>query len=439
MKVSGLGPLPDGGTAVVIGGGPGGTATAIALKQGAQAMGRDARVVLVEGKRFAGEQHYNQCAGVLSPPISELVEQELRISFPKHLSRGEITGYVLHTARRQIVLDGEAEPSTALRRVQFDAYMLDAARKRDVEVIPARATGVEFHAERVIVYTENLPLEADVVVGAFGLDEGMAARFARAVDYRSPPVLNTLVTKYHPGQAAMEAFGPRIHAFLPSTPHIEFGAITPKGNHLTINIGGVGVDAEQMEAFLNLPEVQGALPDLENAGRFDSKDLTYFGGRFPRGQARNYAGDRFVMVGDAAGLVRAFKGKGVTSAIQTGVRAAQVILHEGISASAFKAYFAANRDITDDISYGQAMRRFTILSSRVGLMDIAIAAAEGDAKLRRALFDAVSAHRSYRDVARLAFSPRSFLVVATTPLRRLRPKRDIVPPDRLSDTIQKEA
>jgi flavin-dependent dehydrogenase len=61
------------------------------------------------------------------------------------------------------------------------------------------------------------------------------------------------------------------------------------------------------------------------------------------------------MVGDAAGLVRAFKGKGVTSAIQTGVRAAETILHHGISAAAFQSYRAANRDILADLPYGRAM------------------------------------------------------------------------------------
>ncbi|MBE3142929.1 MAG: hypothetical protein IMZ61_03280, partial [Planctomycetes bacterium] len=133
-----LGPLPDGGTAVVIGGGPGGTATAIALKQGAQTLGRNIHVVIVEGKQFSGEQHHNQCAGVLSSPIADLLENELGIPFPHHLSQRTITGYVLHTPRRQVILDGEAEPSSALRRVQFDAYMLEAARERGVEIAQTR-------------------------------------------------------------------------------------------------------------------------------------------------------------------------------------------------------------------------------------------------------------------------------------------------------------
>jgi flavin-dependent dehydrogenase len=404
---SGLGPLPDGARAVIIGGGPSGAATAIALVQGAQTLGRQVRVTLVEGKQFAGEQHHNQCVGVLSPPIVELLEHDLAVPFPHQLSRTAITGYVLHTSRREIVLDGAAEPSVALRRVQFDAYMLEAARARGVDVLPARATGIELHADRVVIYTESVPVEAEVVVGAFGLDEGTAALFEHAVGYRSPPVLSSVVAKYHPGEAGMADFGHRIHAFLPITRRIEFGAITPKGNHLTINIAGADVDADLMVDFLAFREVRRALPCFENAGRFDANDLRFFKGRFPRGLARNFAGDRFVMVGDATGLVRAFKGKGVTSAIQTGLRAAQVILQEGISAHALQRYRAANRDIIDDLPYGRAMRHLTILASRFGLMDAILRAAETDSSLRHALFNAVSAHRPYRDVIHEGFSTAS--------------------------------
>lgn len=413
MNETGMGPLQDGGTAVVIGGGPGGTAAALALKQGAQALGRQIQVVIIEEKHFAGEQHYNQCAGVLSPPIATMMEQELSVPFPHHLTQCMINGYVLHTAKRQITLDGEAEPSIALRRIQFDAYMLDVTRQRGVEVQAARATDIEFHADKVIVYTNSGSLKADVVVGAFGLDEGAAAIFRRAVSYRQPAALSSVVTKYHPGDAGIKEFGQRIHAFLPPDPEIEFGAVTPKGNHLTINIAGAAVDARLMEAFLATPDVRKTLPYLENAGRFSTKDLRYFKGRFPRGLAHNFAGDRFVMVGDAAGLVRAFKGKGVTSAIQTGIRAAQVILNDGISEWAFQKYRALNADIIGDLPYGQVMRHLTILGARLGLMDVVLLAAEQDEHLRRALFDAVSAHRPYREVVRDALSPAAMHKMVT--------------------------
>ncbi len=400
QKGSGLGPLQGDSCAVVIGGGPAGAATAISLKMGARALGRDIHVVIVEEKLFEGQQHYNQCVGVLSPPIVELIERDLKVPFPHHLSRNAITGYVLHTARRQIVLDGAAEPSIALRRVQFDAYLLDEARQRDIEVVNARVTGLEFHPDRVVIYTDSVPLEADVVIGAFGLDEGTAMLFQHAVGYHPPPSLSSVVTKFHPGDKGMLDFGERIHAFLPPWQRIEFGALTPKGNHVAINIAGQNIDADLMTRFLAAPFVTSALPALQNAQVSNVNDLRFFKGQFPRGLARKFSGDRYVMVGDAAGLVRAFKGKGITSAVQTGIRAARVILQAGVSERAFGVYHVDNRDIIADLPYGQMMRHLTLFLARSGWMDAILRAAEGDAGLRHALFDSVSAHRPFQDVVR---------------------------------------
>jgi flavin-dependent dehydrogenase len=225
--------------------------------------------------------------------------------------------------------------------------------------------------------------------------------------------MSSVVTKYHPGEEGMRRFGARVHAFLPAMPRIEFGAITPKGNHLTINIAGATVDTRLMDHFLAEPYVRNVLPCLENAGRFDDKDMRYFKGRFPCGLARNFTGDRFVLVGDAAGLVRAFKGKGVTSAIMTGLRAANTILYQGISASAFQSYRVANRDIIQDLTYGQLMRRFTILASSFGFMNLILKAAEQDAGLRYALFNAVSARGPYSEVIRQALSSASIKAILT--------------------------
>ena len=417
---TGLGPLADGGRVVIIGGGPGGVASAIALKEGARALGKNVKVTIVEGKLFAKEQHHNQCVGVVSPPIDELMERGLGVPFPHHLTGCNIYGYVLHSNQQEIVLDGEEKPSISLRRIQFDAYMLDAAVQHGVELFNARATDLEFHDDRVVIYTENIPLEADVVIGAFGMDEGTGKLFQRAVGYQPPPALSSIVTKYHPGEEGMAHFGNRIHAFLPRGIRIEFGGITPKGNHLTINIAGIAVDVDSMNAFIASPEVQRVLPCFENARKSNPKDLSYFKGRFPCGLARRYAGDRYVILGDAAGLVRAFKGKGVTSAIRTGMRASEVILRHGISEWAFQEYHSANQDITRDLPFGKAMRILTVTASRLGLMGVVIRAAKNEPGLQRALFDAVSAHHPYTQVVRdsLSFHAlRSMLVALTAPQR----------------------
>jgi flavin-dependent dehydrogenase len=299
--------------------------------------------------------------------------------------------------------------------------MLDAAAACGIRVVPARAVDIEFHAGSVLVYTENAPLEGDVVVGAFGLDAGSAAMFAQATDYRAPQSLSSVVTKYHPGPDGMAAFGAYIHAFLPANPAIEFGAVTPKANHLTINIAGPEADASLMEEFLRQPPVQAVLPNLDRARQYDRNDLRFFKGRFPCSLARGYYGDRFVMVGDAAGLVRAFKGKGVTSAVQTGIRAAHTILEAGISRRAFDDHYRrANADILRDLPYGQGMRRLTLLMARFGLFAPVLRGARRSPDLRTALFDAVSAHAPYSEVLAHTLRPAPALAV----LRGLLPWAD---------------
>ena len=407
-----LGPLREGGHVVIIGGGPGGAACALALSRLTNQMGKHLKITILEGKQFAGEHHYNQCVGVLSLPLPSLLEDQLGVPFPYHLSQGEIQGYILHTDKEQIKVTGDEKASIALRRVQFDAYMLEMVKQRGITIIPARAVDLEFHSENVLVYTESKPQECDVVVGAFGMDEGSAALFARHTVYRPPQALSSVVTKYHPDSKRMAAFGPYIHAFLPSHPRIEFGAITPKSNHLTINIAGRSVDVTLMQDFMNQLAVRTVLPNLMHAGQYSQNDLRFFKGRFPFSLAQHYYGDRYVMIGDAAGLVRAFKGKGVTSAVLTGIRAAETILKAGFTRQAFHNHYRlANQDITLDLPYGRGMRLLTILLSRYGLLDPVLNAARQDPNLQSALFDAISAHATYRQILIRTLHPNSILAI----------------------------
>lgn len=419
--MSNLGPITDGARVVIIGGGPAGVACGLTCLRLAQARGLSIAVTIVEGKEFDQERHHNQCLGVLSPPLPTLLEQDLGLRFPWQLSRGQIREYVLHSGHEQLSLCGEHFPSVALRRVQFDGFMLQAARERGVQVLPARAVDLEFHAQGVVVYTDNAPVEGDVVVGAFGLDDGSAQMFERHTRYRRPAFMDTLVTKYHPGEEAMARFGPRIHAFLPAHPRIEFAAITPKGNHLSIVLAGRRIDARLMRSFLALPEMLAELPDLERAGQQDPNDLRFFKGRFPRGLARAYFGDRYVMVGDAAGLVRAFKGKGVTTAVLTGIRAAETMLQAGIAGRAFQVHYRqANQEIIRDLPYGRLIRRLAIGLAQSGLLDRILRAARQEPRLQTALFDAVSGRTTYREVLRnsLALSSVAALFRAVMLRRR---------------------
>jgi len=415
-----LGPLRHGGRVIIIGGGPAGVSCALALRNKAAQLGRDVNITILENKVFAGERHYNQCVGVLSPPIASLVEKELDLPFPLHLKRESIQGYILHTAREQITLDETGEPSLALRRILFDAYMLESAKQCGINVLQTRAVELEFFEDHVVVYTDSKLVEGDVVVGAWGTDYGCASFFNRMTGYRPPKTLHAIVTKYHPGDDGMADFGSYIHAFLPRHPRIEFGAVTPKGNHLNINIAGKTVNSHLMNEFLAMPKVRKILPNFELAGTRDPEDLQFFKGQFPCSLARKYFGDRYVIIGDAAGLLRPFKGKGVTSAVLTGIRAAETILLHGISEASFLDHFqAANQDIIHDSPYGNLMRSMTILMARLRLLDPVIRVARRNTYLREALFDAVSAHDSYQHVLMKVFKPQSFIAILVEMLRSL--------------------
>jgi len=197
--VEGMGPLRDGGHVVIIGGGPGGAACAIVLRRLAQSLGRDIRVTVYEGKTFAGERHYNQCVGVVSPPIVQILENDLGVPYPWHLVQRLITGYVLHGEKRSLLLtDASDEPSYAMRRVTFDAYLLEQAEAAGAQVVHTRVTDLEIDRDGVIIYSESDNRRADVLVGAFGLDPGTATAMARATAYRPPKFLDSIVTKIHP-------------------------------------------------------------------------------------------------------------------------------------------------------------------------------------------------------------------------------------------------
>ncbi len=384
----------------IIGGGPGGTCTALALVRMAKERGKTIEVTLFEPKDFGA--HYNQCAGVLSPPIQGVLRHELDIILPPTMLQRKIAGYVLYGENEILDMpaqdDGEA--TYAVRRVQFDRFLLDAAEKAGVQVERSRVYDIEFSAQDVILYSDGGSWKADAVVGAFGLDRTVGEALARRTAYRMPPFLETVVTKIHPAglERVPVLLDDRIHAFLPKLAAIEFGALIPKGNHITIIIAGHRVGVPDMEAFLDLPMVRRLLPN-------DRAIEHYFKGAFPVGPAGGPFGNRYVTIGDAAGLVRPFKGKGITSAALTGIRAARTIMNLGVSGEAFRHYYAECADITRDLWYGRAIRHLARLASKSLGLDPILQQAERDPVLRRALYLCVSAQDTYRNIIRASLRP----------------------------------
>ena len=413
--------LGDGSTVVIIGGGPGGSACAIKLLQGAGERGLDLRVLVFEGKDFT--VHANQCVGVLSPPVEEVLARDLGVQLPRSLIKRQIFGYRLHGRRENIFLTGHgataATPGSmratyAVERADFDRFLLDRARSLGAQVVDARVTGVEFIKTRdgldeVRVYSESRYERADCVVGAFGLDEGMLSVFEEvtgrrgARGYRRPRKwLRSFLTSVRtPPGFQGQKLGHIVHAFLlpPAVPRIEFGAVTPKGDHVLVNVAGEHVTSRDLDRFLRLSEVRALLP------AFDERALNYHEGRFPSSPARGAYGHRYALVGDATGWLRPFKGKGINTAVLTGVRAAEAMLAHGVSRAAFSEYRKACADMLGDYVYGVWVRRLMLAGARA-FLDPLIDVGKTDPTMYDALFDSVSGHASYRDIIRRSLKAR---------------------------------
>ncbi|ODS34782.1 MAG: putative geranylgeranyl reductase [Candidatus Scalindua rubra] len=395
LAKKGLGPLEDGQTVVIIGGGPAGTSCAITLSRLAKRRNIDLNIVLYEGKDFGKSEQFNPCVGVLSPPIEEILEKDLGIPFPHDLVLEEIPAYYLHSDDEDIKLEGDGEVSLAVRRIYFDNYLIHKAKDAGVNVLHSRVTNTDIEPSGVMVYSENDNRRADVVVGAFGLDEGACKMFETTTRYRTAQYLSTILTKFYPEKEEMEKFGNSIHAFLPSLRGIEFGAITPKIDHLDINIAGSKVNWRWMDNFLLLPQVNKVLPPNFAMQRHE---LSYSRWQFPTSPAKNLFGDRYVTVGDAAGIIRAFKGKGVNTACITGIRAAEVMMDVGISREAFKDYYDSFSEITGDLPYGKTVRRLATFSAHYGLFSPMVKLAKEDKTFRIALFDSVAGSKMFKRI-----------------------------------------
>ncbi len=370
-------------------------AAALTLREAARTSGTNVTVFLFESKRFG--EHLNQCLGVLSPPLLSILSRDFGIELPRGLIQREISGYVLTCPTNEVILDceSEAELSHAVRRVQFDAFLLETARERGVNLVASRVTDIEVSSDSVMVYSDSGNWKVDAVVGAFGLDRAAAGVFSKRTAYRPPEPIETVVTKVHPAglDRVNDLLSDRIYVYLPAIPRIEFGALIPKGNHISVVVAGKDVKSVDMDAFLALPEVAEMLPPGCSAEG-------YYKGSFPLGLASGIYGDRYVVVGDAAGLVRPFKGKGINTALLTGRLAALTMLDKGVSSRAFRSFYDGCAEFKSDVLYGRFMRFLAVYTSNHLSMDRVIALAKRRPDVKQALFDCVSGSRPFKDIVK---------------------------------------
>jgi hypothetical protein len=192
-----------------------------------------------------------------------------------------------------------------------------------------------------------------------------------------------------------------MHVFLLNIPRLEFAALIPKGDYVTVCMLGEDIDKALINDFLSDPVVKNCLPPDWLPDQVECQCLPRMN---VRGVARPFA-DRIVFIGDC-GMNRLNK-DGIGGAYRTAKAAATTSLLHGISAEDFKAHFLPTcHSIGSDNRIGELVftvvrqiqkRRFT----RRAILRMAKKeqqAQGGNLRLSTVLWDTFTGSAPYREI-----------------------------------------
>jgi len=420
--------LENGSRVAVIGGGPAGCFFSYFLLRLAHLVDLEIEVDIFEPRHFThcGPAGCNHCGGIVSESLVQLLATE-GINLPPEVLRNGIDSYELHMdvgavrietplheSRIAAVYRGngprEAEP---LRLAGFDRFLQELAEESGARVIRQLVTHLDIEPRRARVTTaDGVPRDYDLAAVAAGINTGFLTQERNTgLDSPGPDARTTFIAEFRLGAAAVAShFGTSMHVFLLDLPRLEFAALIPKGEFVTMCMLGRDIDAELVERFLDHPVVRGCFP-----GAGVPEPVCHCLPRINVLRNPRLYGDRFVMVGDC-GVARLYK-DGIGSAYRTAKAAAATAVLHGVAREDFARFFAPTcRAIDHDNSIGRLVFFVTHLFqrwrfSRRALLHMTRCEQRGDPAARymsTVLWDVFSGSAPYREVLLRTLQPGFF-------------------------------
>lgn len=408
--------LSSGSTVAVIGGGPAGSLFAHALLAMAARVDLDLEVDIYEPRRFdqPGPIGCNMCGGLMSETLVQNLAADGIFLDTSVVQRG-IDSYVLHTdvgsvrigAPRGEVRIGTVHRGSGPRGAgpsrwgSLDQHLLTSAVRRGAKLIPVRVDDVTRTDGRPTIHARGrTPATYDLAVVATGVNTSLLKALERlGIGYERPRLTRAVIREYRLGEASVQrSLGTSMHVFLLNVPRLEFAALIPKGDYVTMCLLGHEIDGGVADAFAASPEVQGVMPT-----GFEAAPICQCRPHMNvRGVRRPY-GERVVFIGDS-GVTRLYK-DGLGAAYRTSKAAATTAVFHGISERAFREHFLPLcRDISGDNRTGRVAFRLTRLVRRLRPLRramLTIARDEqrtGEGPLSGVLWDLFSGSAPYRDI-----------------------------------------
>ena len=358
--------LQDGAKIAVIGGGPSGSFFSIFALKMARMLGKELEVTIFEPKDFCkdGPAGCNKCGGI----ISELLVQNLAVEgimLPDHLVRKGINAYRLHSEEGEVVIEspgmerriasvyrgGGPKGMVAGEFEGFDHFLLQQAIKEGAEHRSLRIDQLSLRDEKPVLYARQQEvMEADLLVGAFGLSSTAKLLQGLGFGYREPPAITTAIAELlMTEETVREYFGSAINLFLLPDSGLKFAAMIPKGEYVTLCILGRSITATTIDEFLAKPVVKRFLPD--------SVPYTITCRCLPKmsvGAPITPYTNRVVVCGDS-GSTRLYK-DGLGAAYLMGKALAKTIVFHGVGNQHFEDVYRPVYDsIVQDNRYGRIL------------------------------------------------------------------------------------
>lgn len=364
--------LTDGSRVGVIGGGPAGSFFSYFLLELASRVALDLEVEILEARDFSelAPLGCNMCGGIVSESLVQLLAAE-GIHLPSSIIQRGIDSYVLHTDLGSTRIDtpthemriGAVHRGPGPRDLKelkwgsFDNHLLMLAGTKGARHIQGRVDAVEWEDGRPLVrMRKQEPRRYDLLVTAVGVNTALLKSMEQlGTGYRPPRTVKAFIREYRMGQAEVDrVLGTSMHVFLLDLPRLEFAAIVPKGEYVSVCMIGENVDNALVQSFLETDAVRACLP-AEVTSRSQSCQC---GPRMNVGGAVRPYADRLLFLGDC-GVTRLYK-DGIGAAYRTAKAAARTAVFEGISAEDFREhYWPVCRAIEGDNRLGKFTFAFT--------------------------------------------------------------------------------
>jgi geranylgeranyl reductase family protein len=307
----------------VLGGGPAGAFAA------AQLSAAGIRTTLFDEK-LAWEK---PCGGGLTYKAYHQYPFLVENNVPKRFVR-ETTLVAPHAGETSLTLD---QPLVIYSRLDLNQMMLDRAASAGVEIAKTRVTAIERSNNRWLVRTKHGNFEADSCIVATG-----ARNPLRDVGTQLTASDTMFALGYYvPG----ERQGIDIQ-FLPTLEGYIW--VFPRSDHLSVGICGKGEPASSLRKRLETYMAQKGLAIQGSV--FYSHILPCLG--TPAWKSNRVAGDGWLAVGDAAGLVDPITGEGLYYALRSADLAARTLIQGGTE-STYRRWL--RRDFAGDLEIGSRL------------------------------------------------------------------------------------